>query len=465
MKAPVFRGLTRFVIITNAIVGISFSSLELSAKSGSESYRLPRPLDDKDFYDENSPPEEKVFLGNLLFFDKELSGNRNISCATCHHPLSDLGDGLSLPVGEGALGLGITRNTGEGADSIHERVPRNAPPVFSMGVTLFDTIFHDGRIQKDPDFPSGIKSPAGDNLPEGLDNVLAAQAMFPVTSGTEMAGQAGENEIADAAALGDLSGEDGVWSLLTDRLKAIPMYVEYFIKAFDDVNEAEDITFVHAANAIAAFEAASWPANNSRFDDFLRGDPKALTYQERRGMKLFYGKANCVDCHSGPLLSDFGFYAIAMPQVGPGKGVGIEGREDFGRELVTGDPSDRYKFRTPTLRNVALTAPYGHSGAFNTLEGVVRHHLSPVYSLYHYNRANYVAPYRADLTEIDFWVMDQPELVEAIADANELKKNTRLRARDVGDIVAFLKSLTDSGTIDLRHDVPSFVPSGLPIYE
>ena len=95
----------------------------------------------------------------------------------------------------------------------------------------------------------------------------------------------------------------------------------------------------------------------------------------------------------------------------------------------------------------------------------MRHHLSPVYSLYHYNRANFVAPYRADLTEIDFWVMDQPELVEAIADANELKKNTRLRARDVGDIVAFLKSLTDSGTIDLRHDVPSFVPSGLPIYE
>jgi cytochrome c peroxidase len=165
------------------------------------------------------------------------------------------------------------------------------------------------------------------------------------------------------------------------------------------------------------------------------------------------------------LLSDFNFYAIAMPQLGPGKGVGIEGREDFGRELVTGNPSDRYKFRTPTLRNVALTAPYGHSGAFNTLEGVVRHHLDPVYSLYNYDWANFVAPYREDLAEIDFWVMDKSDLVEAIADANELKKNNRLRARDVGDIVAFLKSLADSGTIDLRHDVPSFVPSGLPIYE
>lgn len=92
--------------------------------------------------------------------------------------MADLGDGLSLPVGEGGLGLGVTRNTGDGLDAIHERVPRNAPPVFAMGVEFFDTIFHDGRIERDPSMPSGIASPAGKNLPEGLDNVLAAQAMF-----------------------------------------------------------------------------------------------------------------------------------------------------------------------------------------------------------------------------------------------------------------------------------------------
>jgi len=174
--------------------------------------KLPEPLRDSDFYDNKVSSDEKVLLGNLLFFDKELSGNRNISCATCHHPMADLGDGLSLPVGEGGLGLGVTRNTGDGLDAIHERVPRNAPPVFVMGVEFFDTIFHDGRIERDPSMPSGIASPAGKNLPEGLDNVLAAQAMFPVTSGTEMAGQPGENAIADAAAAGNLAGSDGVWA-------------------------------------------------------------------------------------------------------------------------------------------------------------------------------------------------------------------------------------------------------------
>jgi len=439
--------------------------LELSAKSKKRYYDYPKALKDSDFYYDKSPPEERVFLGNLLFFDKELSGNRNISCATCHHPLADLGDGLSLSVGEGAIGLGVTRNTGEELDSIHERVPRNAPALFSMGVRLFDTLFHDGRVELDPDMPSGVRSPAGTDLPEGLDNVLAVQAMFPVTSATEMAGQAGENDIADAAAIGDLAGENGVWNLLAERLRAIPAYVELFEQAFEDVSEESDITFVHAANAIAAFEAASWPADNTRFDEYLRGDSKALTFQERRGMKLFYGKAGCVDCHSGPLLSDFNFYSIAMPQLGPGKGVGEYGREDFGRELVTLDPSDRYKFRTPTLRNVALTAPYGHSGAFNTLEGIVRHHLNPKYSLRKYDRANFIAPYREDLLESDFWVMDQKEIVDAIAESSDLGRNRRIRERDIDDIVAFLRTLTDFGTIDLRHDMPSAVPSGLPIFE
>ena len=83
----------------------------------------------------------------------------------------------------------------------------------------------------------------------------------------------------------------------------------------------------------------------------------ALSTRERRGLRLFYGKANCVSCHSGPLLTDLDFHAIAMPRLGPFKGLGMEGRDDFGRELVTGNPTDRDKFRTPTLRNVVLRAP------------------------------------------------------------------------------------------------------------
>lgn len=334
-----------------------------------------------------------------------------------------------------------------------------------MGVKAFDTVFHDGRIQIDPTMPSGIASPAGGNLPEGLDNVLASQAMFPVTSGTEMAGQAGENEIADTAGAGILAGPDGVWAKLANRLKAIPTYVNLFVEAYDDVDDADDITFVHAANAIAAFEASRWPADDSRFDRYLKGDPLALSQNERRGMRLFYGKAHCVDCHSGPLMSDFEFKAIAMPQLGPGKGVGADGREDLGRELVTGDSMNRYKFRTPALRNIALTAPYGHSGAYDTLEGIVRHHLNPEKSLRNYDRSNFVVPHREDLEAIDFWVMDQPELVDAIAEANELKANRGIKERDIRDLIAFLNALTDNASIDLRHDIPSAVPSGLPVFD
>ena len=88
-------------------------------------------------------------------------------------------------------------------------------------------------------------------------------------------------------------------------------------------------------------------------------------------MRLFYGKADCASCHSGAFQTDHDFHAIAMPQLGPGKGDGFRGREDFGRERVTGDPTDRFRFRTPTLRNVALTGPWGHTGAYATLEAVV----------------------------------------------------------------------------------------------
>ena len=130
---------------------------------------LPAPVTDADYFANGAPDPAKVALGNQLFFDKILSGNMNISCATCHHPMTATGDALSLPIGEGATGLGVTRNTGGGADAVHERVPRNAPTVFNAGALEFTVMFHDGRVQPDPLMPSGFESPAGFNLPEGLD--------------------------------------------------------------------------------------------------------------------------------------------------------------------------------------------------------------------------------------------------------------------------------------------------------
>jgi cytochrome c peroxidase len=427
----------------------------------SRTTRLPRPVTNRDFYDDGRPDPMKVELGRLLFFDKLLSGNRNISCATCHHSITDTGDGLSLPVGEGGRGLGVTRDTGSDADAIHERVPRNAPPVFNLGAREFRRMFHDGRVEVDPSQPSGFRSPAGDNLPLGLDHVLAAQAMFPVTSATEMAGQGNENELSQAAALGDLPL---LWERLAQRLRANDTYVDLFIQAFPDINAGADITYVHAANAIGAFEAFAWRADRSPFDQFLRGDRQAMSARARKGMHLFYGKAGCADCHSGPFLTDHEFHSVCMPQIGPGKGDGPSGHEDFGRERVTGEEADRFKFRTPSLRNVALTGPWGHTGAFNTLRDMVRHQLDTVSSMQSYDKNQVVLPYREDLAEIDFQVLNDPDLVADIVEANELAPK-QLTQREFELLMDFLYALTDNRSLDLRSDTPMVVPSGLPLVE
>ena len=425
---------------------------------------LPRPARERDFYDEGAPPEAKVTLGNLLFFDKILSGNKNISCATCHHPFGGTSDGLSLPVGEGGRGFSVARNTGTGAEAVPERVPRNAPHVFNLGAKEFTRMFHDGRVALDPSQASGFQSPAGDDLPSGLDNPLAVQAMFPVTSGTEMAGQDGENVIGTSAAAGILSGPGGVWDLLAQRLRDIPEYVTLFEAAFDDIDDAAGITYVHAANAIAAFEAVAWRADNSPFDHYLGGANDAMSGEALAGMRLFYGRAGCADCHSGTFQSDQEFHAVAMPQIGPGKGHGPSGHEDFGREAETEDPADRFKFRTPTLRNVELTGPWGHAGAYNSLEAVVRHHLDPVFHLEHYDPAHAVLPSRLDLDLIDFVVQRDPVLRSAIAAANELPSRA-MSDQQVEDLIAFLRALTDPASIDLRIDVPRSVPSGLTVFD
>ena len=435
---------------------------------------------DSDFSEAvNNPNNIKFELGRLLMFDKILSGNKNISCATCHHSLTDTGDGLSLPVGEGGDGLGVTRNTGLGADAIHERVPRNAPPVFNLGATEFTVLFHDGRVVVNPSYPSGCETPAGLDISSNLENILACQAMFPVTSATEMAGQAGENSIADAAAKGDLAGPKGVWERLAKRLRKIPQYVDMFVAAFDDVNTKHDITYAHAANAIATFESVAWRADNSPYDQYLAGSTSAMSANAIAGMELFnvgssLGGQACADCHSGKFQTDQSFHNIAMPQIGAGRGSNSPGNtgghEDFGREQVTGHADDILKFRTPSLRNVALTAPYGHAGAYNTLRAAVEHHLDPVAALKNYDQGQAVLPPRDDLDALDYITMDDvggrlQYMIDIYLNQAEGPMDLRYTDEEVDLILDFLNALTDPASIDLRNDVPASVPSGLPIYD
>ncbi|MBL4810100.1 MAG: hypothetical protein JKY43_08630 [Phycisphaerales bacterium] len=435
-------------------------SLEQSDQSNAA--WLPDAPTDADYH----PIDEgQAELGKLLFHDKILSGNMNISCSTCHTLVTDTSDGLSLPIGEGGNGVGPFRDTGFGIDAVVERVPRNAPHVFNLGAHEFTVMMHDGRIAADPNHPKGFSTPAGMDLIEGLDSAVAAQACFPVTSGTEMAGQAGENEIADAAAAGDLPL---LWSLLATRVASIPGYVDLFTKVYPDVSGASDITYAHIANAIAEYEFFIGRSDNSPFDRFLRGDSGAMSMGAIQGMVLFYGQASCVSCHSGPFQTNQSFASIGMPQIGPGKGHNqpgyTDGYDDLGLGAETGNPADNFKFRVPSLRNVALTGPWGHNGAFGTLEAMVRHHLNPAYSLFNYDQSQVILPYRDDFAKQDMMVMNDKARLHGILEASELGA-TYLTDDEFNNLMDFLNALTDPSSIDLRDQIPQSVPSGLPMFD
>lgn len=396
----------------------------------------------------------QVELGRLLFYDPILSGSETVSCATCHHPRFGTGDGLSLGLGDGGMALGTERKV-DPANLPEQRIPRNAPPLFNLGAREFTVFFHDGRLEEDPARPSGIRTPLGSEMEMGFASALSAQSMFPVLSADEMAGHYGENDVARTVRQGVITGPDGAWDLLSKRIENIPEYRS----RFDGLIGTGPIRFTHISDAVAAFLDFEWRSVASPFDLYLRNGTR-MNAAAMRGMALFYGDAGCSTCHAGRFQTDHDFHAIAMPQIGPGKAARFENHaRDLGRLRVTGRAEDAYAFRTPPLRNVAHTAPYGHSGAYATLEAVVRHHLDPVKSLRTYDPAQAVLP---GLDVDDLRILSDPAEIDAIAAANSLAPRD-LEDQQVADILAFLEALTDTQSLRGALGVPASVPSGLPV--
>ncbi|MGB0386949.1 MAG: cytochrome-c peroxidase [Ardenticatenaceae bacterium] len=401
-----------------------------------------------------TPDSSKAKLGQLLFFDKLLSGNKDISCATCHHPLLHTGDSLSLSFGTGAEGLGLRRKMGAG----RELVPRNAPEIFNRGAPKWRSMFWDGRIEGS--VAKGFRNPANSMLPPTLDSVLAVQAMFPVASRDEMRG-----ELDDVTLLGEQNDlgriEDGhitvVWEQLMKRLLAVPAYRAMFQEVYPEV-PLDKLGFEHAANALAAFQISAFSFDDSPWDHYVAGDRKALSAEAKQGALLFYGKANCAVCHSGNLMTDQEYHNIGAPQLGPGKDS--QDDWDFGRFLESEEFADAFAFRTPPLRNVALTGPWLHNGAYTSLEDVVRHYSDVETALYNY-----------DPTQLD------PNLQAAYHDAEKVAPQILqtldplvatpldLSDEEVQQLLAFLEGLTSPSAMDLAHTIPSSVPSGLPLDE
>lgn len=436
-----------------------FAAILLLCQGAARPPGLPDPVTDRDY---RPVDQAEARLGRLLFYDRILSGNRNIACATCHHPAFATGDGLSLGLGEGAVGLGPARHV-VAEDMPEQRIPRNTPPLFNLGARDFSVLFDDGQIEEDASRPSGLRTPMDDSIVAGFHSLLAAQATFPVLTPDEMAGHYLENDVSAAVREGLITVPGGAWDIVAGRVAAIPAYRQAFAAINPEIAAGRKIAFPDIANALAAFVSLEWRSDRSPFDAFLRGQG-ALPPDAEAGMRLFYGPAGCSACHSGKFQTDQKFHAMGEPQIGPGKTERFEASaRDTGRMRVTNDPADAYAFLTPSLRNVTATGPWGHAGAFSDLAAFLRHHTHPASGMRGYDIANAILPALPESKKGDLQILKSPGDVAAIAAAAKGQKSVDLSAEETAEIIAFLASLRDQAAIDGRMGVPAEVPSGLPV--
>jgi len=390
-------------------------------------------------------------LGRLLFFDTVGGLNNDNNCSGCHSPTNGFGDTQSIAIG-------VDNNGVVGPDRAGPRNQRRTP--MAANTAFFPNLMWNSRfasLSNNPfDNSAGFLFPQ----PEGLSlsyqpHLLVAQAFIPPTERVEVAGFIfpGDNY--------DIRNE------VLRRINNVPEYRKLFGKIFLSVRSGGPITFDMFGAAIAEFEFTLVFAD-APIDRFARGQQKALTDEQKRGALLFFGSARCVECHkvsgaSNEMFSDFTQHVIGVPQIAPVAGnVTFDGpaqNEDFGLEQITGNPNDRYRFRTSPIRNVALQPAFFHNGAFTTLADAVRHHLDVFTSARNYSPG--VAGVDPDLTA----PMGPIEPVLARVDPI-LATPITLSDDEFRQLLDFV----GNGLLDqrakpenLRKLIPGSVPSGFPV--
>lgn len=273
----------------------------------------------------NSITNDTAALGQALFWDPILSGNKDVACATCHHPKNAYTDGVDLSLGTNAIGYGPTRRFLR---------PNDVPVTKRNSPTLLNVAFNgmDGSGNFVP-----LTAPMfWDSRTQSLEN----QVISPLTTFEEMRGHAYSEAVT-------------IDSLVV-RLTKIAEYRQLFQAAF---GSSRAITGATIGTAIAAFER-TLVAMNSPYDRYQKGDKTALTDQQIQGMRLFKDEG-CPKCHSGPMFSDYKLHVMSVPD---------------NTQLASSDAGagGTYAFRTPSLRNVQLTDPYMHNGVFQTLKQVMK---------------------------------------------------------------------------------------------
>lgn len=402
--------------------------------------RLGRPID-----------PQLANVGRLLWFDTLTGLNNDNTCAGCHSPTNGFGDTQSIAIG-------IDNNGIVGPDRTGPRNMRRTP--MAINTAFYPNLMWNSRfvaLSGDPfDHSRGFLFPQ----PEGLSlsdepQLLVAQAFIPPTERTEVAGFhfPGDN--------------DAIRAQVLKRLNATPAYRKLFGQVFPDVKAGAPITFDMFGKAIAEFEFTLTFAN-APLDRYARGERTAMTQREKKGALLFFGAAQCVQCHSvsgesNEMFSDFQDHVIGVPQIVPqvtnNTFDGVNKNQDFGRQEISGDANDRYEFRTSPLRNVALQAAFMHNGAFTNLEDALHFHLNAV----QYDRT--YSPGKEQL-DADLRGPTGP-MMPVLAHLDPLLKTTvALSTKQFDELVAFVRyGLLDprAKPENLQRLVPASVPSGRPV--
>ena len=389
--------------------------------------------------------------GRLLWFDTITGLNDDNSCAGCHSPTAGFGDTQSIAIG-------IDNNGIVGPHRAGPRNMRRSPMV--INTAFYPNLMWNSRFRAlsgDPfDNRTGWLFPPPEELSlSDQPHLLVAQAFIPPTERTEVAGFEFQGD------------NDAIRDEVLNRLNSIPAYRKLFGQVFPEVRAGAPITFEMFGLAIAEFEFTLTFAN-APIDRFARGQRNVLSEDEKMGALLFFGEARCSLCHSvagasNEMFSDFQEHVIGVPQIAPlltnNAFDGDGANEDFGREQVTGDPQDRYKFRTSPLRNVAVQPTFMHNGAFTNLEDAVRHHLNVVAS------ARAYTPAGQDLAPDLAGPAGPIEPVLARLDPI-LATPIELNEDQIRQLIAFV----ENGLLDpraepdnLRKLVPGALPSGRPV--
>ncbi|CAM4202045.1 cytochrome-c peroxidase [Zobellia nedashkovskayae] len=346
---------------------------------------LPRTV--KSPADNPSTPEKEA-LGKLLFYDPILSGNKDVACATCHHPNNGYAEFLDISIGPNASGLGTRRKFNASNDIPF--VKRNAQTIINSAYNGIDAFGNYEPSETTMFWDDRAKS-------------LEKQALEPIKAFEEMRGHG--------------FADDSILQVVVDRIKDIPEYQKLFASVFD---EPDAVSVDNLAKAIAAFER-SLVTNNSRFDQYMRGDQDAILISEKEGFELFKS-VGCVNCHNGPMFSDYKMHVLGAPE---------------NNKLTRPDAGfkDTFAFRTPTLRNLRFTPPYMHNGSLSSLKKVLEFY-EDIANGKERNEHVSVQKYDPFVRELD------------------------LSVKEMSQIISFLNTLNDT---DFDKTIPERVPSGLAV--